>query len=164
VPALAVTLYGAIWPCVAGFDVGRRSTVRPRWRAWPIASGRFVDQACELRLDPLRRLNAGRLGHLVLAAWSLRGNPKSDSRTAAVLADAHAYPPRQGGDSLDLRAHDRSGHNLHTERSRWLVRIAPHPVCGRGTKPRGRLRVGLSPMHPTRSHLTQSQLGQFQRP
>jgi hypothetical protein len=23
--------------------------------------------------------------------------------------------------------------------------IAPHPVCGRGTKPRGRLRVGLSP-------------------
>jgi hypothetical protein len=23
--------------------------------------------------------------------------------------------------------------------------IPPHPVCGRGTKPRGRLRVGLSP-------------------
>jgi hypothetical protein len=29
---------------------------------------------------------------------------------------------------------------------------APHPVCGRGTKPRGRLRVGLSPYTPTRSH------------
>jgi hypothetical protein len=24
--------------------------------------------------------------------------------------------------------------------------IPPHPVCGRGTKPRGRLRVGLSPI------------------
>jgi hypothetical protein len=24
--------------------------------------------------------------------------------------------------------------------------IPPHPVCGRGTKPRGRLRVGLSPL------------------
>jgi hypothetical protein len=26
------------------------------------------------------------------------------------------------------------------------VVIAPHPVCGRGTKPRGRLRVGSSPI------------------
>src|SRR6266567_7638087 len=37
-----------------------------------------------------------------------------------------------------------------SRRRRWThglsVLIAPHPVCGRGTKPRGRLRVGLSPL------------------
>jgi Putative peptidoglycan binding domain len=65
------------------------------------ASGRFVDQTCELRLDPLRRLNAGRLdyrfgprllGELVLvAALALGGYliGRSSAPNCAPVPDAH---------------------------------------------------------------------------
>ena len=63
------------------------------------------------------------------------------------------YPPHLEPGSVQARIslwsvpHDDPRHNLHTQRTHGLsVLIAPPPVCGRGTKPRGRLRVGLSPL------------------